>query len=149
MITRASRNLTYLGNLRTDAWISQASGIPIETISYVRSGEWKLPAQYTASLRNLYQREAYTAMRDVGFSYHQARRFSWYTPERVTDVTARMEHTIEELAVGRTGVQIDRLEKLGLPYSAEEEYAKSYQIMVEAIRKSPKPVEDIEKYLEA
>lgn len=147
MITRASRDLAYVGRLRTDAWIMRATGIPLGTIGFVRSGMWKLPAQYKASLRNLYQREAYNALRDVGFSFHQARRFSWYTPERVTEISATMENVIEELAVGRTGVQIDKLEKIGLPYSAEEIYFESLGIMKKAIEDSPKPIEDIEDYL--
>lgn len=147
MITRASRNLTYLGNLRTDAWISQASGIPVKMISYVRTGEGKLPSTFDKPLRNLYQREAYQNLRDIGVSYHQARRFSSYAPEKVTEVSGTMTNVITELATGHAANAIDKLEKLGKPYSAEAVYNESYKKMQEAMRKSHKSVEDIRDYL--
>lgn len=147
MITRASRSLTYLGDLRTDAWISRASGIPIETIGYVRTGERNLPGEYAAPLRNLYQREAYQNMRDIGFSFHQARRFSSYAPQGVTERSTTIKNIITELATGHAANAIDKLEKLGKPYSAEAVYNDSYRKMQEAMRRSHKDYETQRDYL--
>jgi len=142
----SSTRLQWVSEMRPDAWIAQASGIPISTIGYVRRGERELPSQHYSTMRNLYQRETYRQLREEGFSYHQARRFSSYAPATVTKNVETMKDVIEKLSIGRAGGMAAKYEKLGIPYDASKLYQESGKVMKKAIQESHKSFEDIERY---
>lgn len=142
----STNRLMYVSEMRTDAWISQASGIPVSTIGYVRRGERELPSQYYSVMRNLYQRESYANLREQGFSYHQARRYSSYAPAAVTENVTKMDSVIRTLAEGRAGGIIAKLEKAGEYYDPEAVYNESLDVMKKAVAGSHKSFEDIERY---
>ena len=144
----STRRLQFVSELRTDAWISRASGIPASTIGYVRRGERELPREYYTTMRNLYQRESYRELREQGFSSHQARRFSSYAPEAVTTNIGKMKEVIEELATGRAGSMADKYEKEGIWYDPISLYDESVVKIREGIQRSHEPMEEIERYTE-
>ncbi|MBA7715714.1 hypothetical protein ES703_124768 [subsurface metagenome] len=114
MIYKYMRQLFYVAEQRSFAYISRTTGIPYRTVLAMRSGKIKLTSEFTRSMRNMYQRESYGRLRETGFSTYEARRWSWYTPEKVVIKTFSLKARIAELA---TGAVAAKLESLGIPTS--------------------------------
>ena len=100
MSTLNVRRLSMILRERSAAWVSRQTGIPQSTLSYVRRGLRPLPQKYVAPLRNTYQREAYARLRAQGAPTHQARRFSWVTPERAQTAIDTLNIKRGELTMG-------------------------------------------------
>jgi hypothetical protein len=98
--TISVRRTVFLRQKNTLTSISQSTGIPISTLSYVSRGERNLPSKYTSVLRNYYQRNTYQIMRSSGISVNQAHRFSWYNPEKVQSILVEFETKIKYLTEG-------------------------------------------------
>jgi len=94
------RRAVFLRSKTTLTNISQSTGIPVSTLSYVSRGERNLPSKYITPLRNFYQRTSYQLMRTAGISVNQAHRFSWYQPEKVQLVLTEFETKIKYLTEG-------------------------------------------------
>lgn len=146
MKTIDQRRIGFLTDHRSDIWIARETGIPRATVGFVRRGERQLPAQYTASLRNAFQREAYGRMREIGFSSHQAKRFSWYAPESIRIRIADMKLTVNKLTLGVSAQKERKLRKEGIPYDEVELWADTWDDIVEGLQRSKKTIEDIGEY---
>lgn len=147
MRTTHQRRTTYIAAQRSDVWISEQTGIPRSTVGFVRRGERYLPKQYRTELRNLYQRESYGRLREEGFSYHQARRFSSYAPESAKLNASTMRLLADDLTRGAIA---SRLKKLNLPVTEENitaEWNTMRKDIVEGLRRSHKSWEDIKEYI--
>lgn len=141
MSTITSRRLSFIHDVRSDAWIAQETGIPRSTLGFVRRGERTLPPQYRDQLRRVYQREAYGRLRDTGFSTDQARRFSWYVPERITEVRQQLEEQIDYLARGRVVQMKKRAMEAGETLDEDQALSESRDAIRSGLRKSKKPLE--------
>lgn len=100
MATRGTAQLSFVSITQSDAWIARETGIPRSTIGFARRGDRDLPAQYETAMRALYQREAYTRMKEIGFSAPQANRFRSYAPSTVLSYMREVSNKIEELSYG-------------------------------------------------
>lgn len=139
----STRRLSYVLKSKTQTLVSKLTGIPQSTISRVYNQQIKLPSKYTSTLRNYYQKTTYGDLRLSGASSTQARRFSWYIPETVSDVVSTLIETKDMLTtswVARLAMENDKIftpEELIL---AREE---AEQTILETMRKSKKSIEDI------
>ena len=135
--------LTYILETVSQAEVSREIGIPRSTLQYDVAHNIPIATEYQVQLRNLYQRTAYANMREEGFSSYQARRFSWYSPERVLINTGLMREKVLEFSIG----QLSQAElKSGEVWSDKKraEYLTSIEERVrEGLRKSKAPLEDI------
>jgi len=141
MIYAYMRQLFYVAEQRSYAYISRATGIPYRTVLAMRAGTMKLTSEFTRSMRNIYQRESYGRLRETGFSPHEARRWSWYRPEEVVIKEMSLKYKIGELA---TGAVAAKLRSLGLPTTkkaVDDLFDEMYQAVKEGIQTSIEPTE--------
>ncbi|GAJ09320.1 unnamed protein product [marine sediment metagenome] len=111
MISLFARQLSYIAEKQSYAAIARSTGIPYRSVLAMREGKIKISSVFKKSIRNMYQREAYGRLKDTGFSSSQARRWSWYKPEKVVVQTYSLSYKIGELA---TGALAGKLKKEGL-----------------------------------
>ena len=144
----AVRRLNYVAEQRSLGWIARESGIPRSALARLAEPGRIIPRQYETSLRNMYQRESYRRLREVGFSFHQARRFSSHAPESVSIKTLDMHLIIQDLTIGAVAREH---EEMGLPeYSpiSADLWDEMYTDIRDSMQKSKKPWEDL-KYPKA
>lgn len=145
-MTRVQAELEYLYKERSDIWIARETGIPRATIGYVRRGERELPPDYSAVLRNAYQREAYGRLREEGMSWSQARRYSWYAPESVSLKESEMHLLVDKYTTGAVTAKIRKLQREGFSYNEDELWNETRQEMIGALQRSKLPVEELDDY---
>jgi len=138
-----TRRLSYVLKSKTQTVVSQLTGIPQSTISRVKNGQISLPTKYSSTLRNFYQKTAYGDLRDMGASATQARRFSWYIPETVTDVVSTLEDTKNLLSTAYVAHRRNESELEWTPEDYEDARLEAEQTILETMRKSKKTIEDI------
>jgi len=143
-VARLSYCLRFL-SLRA---VSRQANIPYTTLWRLKQGQTRLTGDYAKRLRNIYQRTVYHHLRDLGFPAHSARRWSWYSPERVLEVEARFNLLVEELTTGVYASRVEKLEREGQPYSDVKVWKESEEAILEGLSQSDLDIEDWEKYLE-
>jgi len=143
--TISIRRAVFLRTKTTLTNISQQTGIPISTLSYVSRGERNLPSQYVTPLRNFYQRFSYQQMRTAGIAVNQAHRFSWYQPEKVQLVLVEFETKIKYLTEGYVANYKKYIDGTINSDQALELWYDGEKAIREGIEKSEKPYE---KWLE-
>lgn len=139
----STRRLTYILKSRTQQWVSSITGIPQSTISRVKNNYMNLPKQYTSSLRNTYQREAYSNLFASGASASQAKRFSWYIPETVLDVQSTLQDTRSMLEVAWIARKNMETGELLSGSALEEELSIARESILETLHKSKKTMEQV------
>jgi hypothetical protein len=138
-----TRRLSYVLQSKTQIEVSKLTGIPQSTISRVKNGQIEMPLKYNSTLRNFYQKTAYGDLRDAGSSATQARRFSWYIPETVTDVVSTLNDTREMLSTAWVARQRMNSE---LEWDADDYESARFEAektILETMQKSKKTIEDI------
>ena len=141
-MTIAQRRIEFIRSTRSDRWIARESGIPRSTIGYVRRGERVLSTDQQKLMRNVYQREAYSRMRDTGFSRTQARRYTWYATETTGRMLSEMKLVVDRFTAGAVGSQISKLRRAGLSYDEDALWKEMRQKVIEGLQRSKHPVED-------
>lgn len=94
----------------------------------------------------MYQREAYSNLRDSGLSSTQANRFKWYAPENVLTVETDMQDKAMTYAMG---ILSERLKDVEGPITFEEVsqmYEEAYSSVIEGLQSSKKTYEDFQNY---
>ena len=94
----------------------------------------------------MFQRESYSRLKRVGYSATEARRWSWYKPERVVIKTFSLQAKIAELT---TGAVASKLEAEGIPTSKDaidDLFDDMYERVKEGIQESIEPTEIIMDY---
>ncbi len=140
------RQLFYIAENQSFAAIARTAGIPYRTVLAIRSGKIDLASQFKSSLRNMYQRESYSRLKDAGFSSSQARRWSWYRPERAVIHETSLKYKIGELA---TGAVAAKLRKDGIPTgkgAVDTLFDEMYEKVKIGIQRSIEPSEIIYDY---
>lgn len=142
----AEKQLGFTLEKNTQSYVSQQTGIPQSTISYVSRGLRELPSIYDRAMRNFYQREAYRRLYAGGVSSYQADRFKWYVPD---SVHTQLNNLFEKINFLATGALASTLE--GLNYiPTDKEYISLFELekelMKQSTRKSSKPLESIFDY---
>jgi len=146
MIPLFLRQLFYVAETQSFAAIARSTGIPYRTVLAIRSGKIDLSSSFKASIRNMYQRESYSRLRDTGFSTSQARRWSWYRPERVVIQEYSLKYKIGALA---TGAVAARLRKTVIPTSqgaVDALFDEMYEKIKTGVQQSIEPIEVIYDY---
>ena len=142
----ALRRLLFTLQDQSQAWVSRETGIPKSTLSYVARGIRALPKQYELANRNVYQREGYRRMEETGVSANQARRFSWYVPEKVTNVISTVNEKVKYLKVGYLGQKEHALGRSTLPGERKAILKEADVAIREGLRQSPYTYEEWERY---
>jgi hypothetical protein len=148
LIPRATRNLQFVSETRSQTWIAEQSGIPRSTVGFVLRGERPLPSEYAHAARALYQREGYTRMRSEGFSVPQADRFKWYRPEAVKIKIGIMKEIVNTSTTMIVGQRMARDQKQGIFHNISYYWKQAKEDVQEGFRRSKKTLEDWEKYYE-
>lgn len=146
MIPAFLKQVFYVAEKRSWAYIARETLIPYRQVLRLRQGPVSLASELVNNIRNLYRREAYSRLRDVGFSYHQARRFSTYAVEAVRLHTQQMRLKIADLATGATAAKIRQAERQGVFLDLDTTYDEMYAKVQEGIKSSPEPAERIYDY---
>lgn len=146
MIAAFVRQMLYVAERRSFAYIAREIGLPYRTVLTLRRGELDISSAFKSSIRNLYQREAYQRLRDVGYSYHEARRWSSYNPERVGLRSHTLRLKIADLAQGAVA---SKLRKEGLAITKrniDSYFDEMYNKVKRGIQHSRKTTEEIDRY---
>ena len=146
MIPLIPRQLFYISQEQSFAAIARATGIPYRTVLAMRERLVTLTVTQKQGMRNMFQRESYRRLRKTGFSATEARRWSWYRPERVTIKDMSLKAKISELT---TGAVAGKLEAEGLPTTKEavdDLFDDMYERVKEGIETSIEPTEIIMDY---
>lgn len=141
------RRITYYTQQQSLKSLSRSANIPYSTLWRVSKGRANLPQKYDQSLRNAYQREAYSRLRTSGMSASQARRFSWRIPESVATTNVEMDLLVDDLSLGATQAKATSLDRKGLSYKYDELYKEMRESVVEGLNKSRLTYEDWQDYL--
>ncbi len=81
-------------------------------------------------------------MRETGFSAVQARRYSRYAAETIGLKISEMKLLVDRFTIGAVGMEIAKLQRLGLSYDADQLWADMKQKIVEGLQDSKEPVEE-------
>lgn len=146
MIPLIPRQLFYIAQEQSFAAIARGTGIPYRTILALRKPGVTITSAMKKGLRNMFQRTAYNRLRRTGFSSFEARRWSWFRPERVTIKDLSMKAKIATLT---TGAVAGKLEAEGIPTTKEaidELYDDMYKRVKEGVSESIETTEVIMDY---
>jgi len=143
------RQLSFVLQRRDLRWLSREADIPYAILSSFERGIRPLPREYHRSLRSAYQREAYRRLRELGISSREATRWSWYSPERVSTVTARWQELKTYLVGGAYRKLYVKYERLGVTFDPTELYGRAEEAVTRGLIRRRTTIEDVEKYLEA
>jgi len=143
------RQAAFVLQRRSRRWLSREAGIPRATLYYFERGIRPLPREYHRALRSVYQREAYSRLRELGISSREATRWSWYSPERVSTVTARWQELKTYLVGGAYRKLYVKYEREGIPFDPTELYERAEEAVTRGLIRRRTTIEDVEKYLEA
>ncbi len=93
----ASERLQALNQQYSYREITEITGIPASTISYVIREQRVLPSQYILNLKSLYSRYAYSQLRTAGLSVALSSRYRWYTPAHLGDILREATDLVSRL----------------------------------------------------
>jgi len=145
-MSAGSDRLEYLSSTHTQAWISDETGIPQSTLSYVLSGQRSLPAVYEQPVINAYSREVYSIFREYGFTSEEAASQRYKNPETITSMTAQIDDKLEYLAMGH----LISLPKSTTDILTMEEYdnliQESIEDIIQGISNNKTSIEHFEDY---
>jgi len=139
----STRRIRYLNNTRSQSWIGKMIGISQSTVSRIINGLTTLKSEFVDVARNTYQREAYSNLKFSGTSADQARRFSWYTPETVTDVQNTMQDVRDMLEVTWIANKERELGRILTDDEMDYERAFARKNILDNLQKSNKTIEEI------
>lgn len=139
-----SAKLTFLLTERDVPWIGRESGIPWANIRSVIAGTSQFTTGEARRIRNTYQRESYSRLREAGMPAHQARRFSWFAPSSVEPKIETVKTAIADLAAGLTTQRTHKLDLEGMYYDAEDVYADAWEDVWKGFSTTPTTYEDWE-----
>ena len=141
MILKYARQLAYVAEQRSYAYVARATGIPYRTVLAMRAGTMKISSEFTRSMRNMFQREAYRRLKEVGFSVSESRRWSWYNPEQVVIKSMSLIAKIGELATGAVAAKLHSLGLPTTPGTIDDLFDDMYRAVKEGIQRSVEPTE--------
>jgi hypothetical protein len=123
--------------------IEKETGVSDTTLWRIVNEGANVSDEMTTSIRNAFNRQAYSRLRDVGLSSYEANRWRWYTPNTVMSVESTMSLIVDKWSYG---VALNRLARLSVVASDEtiasviEEAKKD---VLQGISESGKPFEYI------
>ena len=137
------RQLKYITDRRSWADASRAVGVPSSTLRLFAGGKREPPEAIKNDIRNAYRREAYTKLRDTGFSSTEARRWSTYRPETTQLKTTLLSYKIADLTVGLLGFRAQSQKIVDVKSYIDENYDKVYADIKKGIKRSRRTTEEI------
>lgn len=143
MTYTTTKQIRFLYETMNDNEISLLTGIPRSTVGYVRRGERRLPSNYNRSLRQHYQQSAYERLYTQGASAYEAKRFSWYSPDTVSELITDLYDRVEYYAKGAAMSRIRKLEEQGIYYDYDQILMQARGAVLQGINKSRNPLENI------
>lgn len=139
--------LKYVLERHTVYSVAQDTGIPYSSLYRMSQGGGDVRPEYRSALRNYYQREAYSRMRDEGFNTRTARAFSWRTPDTVRDATQKLITDRNTMAEMVTRARLARDNETVTPANWKEYYIEAWNDIYSAFKKSQyEPDKFFERY---
>lgn len=138
-----TRRVNYILTERTQSWLANQLGLSQSTISRIANGLTTLKGEFADVLRNTYQREAYSNLKNSGTSSTQAKRFSWYIPETVMDVQNTMLEVRNMLEVTWVANKSRRENTTFTTSQIEDIINEARPAILESMQKSKKTIEEI------
>jgi hypothetical protein len=136
--------LMFTLETNTQSYVSEQTGIPRSTLSYVARGLRELPADYYVDVNNFYSRYVADRLFDDGAPVHQATRFANASIATVKskEIFIRQvaqgiteQHLIRQAANdGLSGAQIETL--------FTDAWYETYDAIVSSMQQSEKPLEE-------
>lgn len=136
------RRLQYTATFLSQKKISEATGIPQSTLSFVLRGKRHLPKKYISSTRNFFQRTVYNNLRGLGMSTIQAKRFSWYSPTSIIEIEGTMKMKLNDLTLGIIGQLTKRLDHKPTIQEINSLYGEAREKLILGMQKSHKVYEE-------
>jgi len=139
--------LTYLKESYTQSTISEMTGIPQSTLSYVIRGLRELPVQYFGAVVNTFQTEAYRRLTTAGSPSLEAETVSRSTVDLARDKEQFIHTVANQLTMGyiiRSAVNDDA--EITQSY-IDDNWSTAYGDIVNSLRNSTLPVDDWKDYL--
>lgn len=146
MIPAFLKQLFFMAEQRSWAYVARQTNIAYRKLLSLRSGTVDVIPAFRQSIRNAYQREAYSRLREVGFSSHQARRWSSYSTAEVRLKEQGLRLKIAELAIGATASHLHHSDLEVTSTYVDRYFGSMYEKIREGILDSPKSTEEIFDY---
>lgn len=146
MIPVFLRQLFYIAETQSFAAIARGIGIPYRKVLALRAGKIVLSSAFKSSLRNMYQRTAYSRLRKTGFSPSEARRWSWYRPEEVVIKEKALTYKIGELTTGAVAAKLRAEGIPTTPGGVDKLYDDLFEQIKAGISESIEPTQIIMDY---
>ncbi len=137
----ASERLSYLLVQVDREDITAATGLSARQQDEIIYSGGKVEGDTYRNLRNLYQRTAYSVMRETGFSNNQASRFSSYAPNSVLDRTLTVANLISDLTSGALDFKLAAHGESVDEYEYNDMYNSMRDSIVEGMQNSKKMYE--------
>lgn len=141
------RQFLYVAGEMSEREVSRQTGIPRSTLYDFKQGRYGLNPEQAASLRNLFQRTAYTNLRYSGMPREVARRYSWQTPETVTNITTSLDMAVAELATGSLEMATEAAEMRGSILDRETKWVSIVDSIRGGLRNAKIASDEWETYL--
>lgn len=132
----------------TQKGISEITGIPQSTLSYVVNEQRELPTKYENTLYNAYRSTAYGRLKDSGLSTIEANRFKGGNVDRVRAAGRMFEEMVDFST--QSAVNLEKWRRGGIMTEAEQEDYAAYvhDSVVRGYQHSNEQSEYIKIYLE-
>lgn len=117
--------------------ISERTGIPIATLSYVIRGERNLPTKYILPLRNAYARLNYLELREAGLPVQLARSLRWASTLKRADYLSSANSLIGQLVDYRYVEYNESRKRRGIWISDADTRDRLRQSITAAMGRSP------------
>ena len=140
-MTAIQQRLNFVREYLSLSQISVMTTIPTSTLSAYSRGTQSPSLPRQRQIRNLYQRTAYAELRATGLSATQARRFSWYRPDRIREVLQQTGSLVDMLSRSRFDQYKESLQRRGLYVSDDQTMQTLRDAIEQAIRNSELPQE--------
>lgn len=127
--------------------LSRQTGIARSTLYDIKHHKYQCSEKHYQSIRNYFQRQAYSVLREAGLSSYKADRYKWYRPESIMEIKNRVGSVVSYLTNVRLQSHLTHLDNEGVSYDLEYEAQEIEEGIKESLRKSKKSVEDWETSL--
>ena len=146
MIAAYLRHLQYMSEARSWQWVAKETGIGSKALRQIRAGKLAPGSDYSKKIKNIYHREAYSRLRESGFSAKNAKIYSQYRPELASAYQMQMQLKIGDLALGKVAVTLENKGLKTTKANINRYYDKTFEGITKGISNSDLSFEEIQDY---
>ncbi len=131
----------------SDITIEGLTGIPRSTVGFVRRGERTLPNEYVRGLYNDYRKVSYHYLTEEAMPYHQARKYSSASVQKVNETGVEMRMLVTQSTRGAITGKLAALAKKGIIPDLKQIGKDMLAAVQKGFRKSHKSIEQYRDYM--